>query len=126
MDAVVAIATAPAVLALVNLLKGLGLSGRWSALVAVSVLTIIGWAFAMTAMMRWICRHIEADAFRVEFHGKGLALLWRGFVWLIGMVLLIPLPWVFRSMYAWWTNNLVLTRTAEAAIEDDFPVYGTA
>ena len=35
MDAVVAIATAPAVLALVNLLKGLGLSGRWSALVAV-------------------------------------------------------------------------------------------
>lgn len=35
MNAVVAIATAPAVLALVNLLKGLGLSGRWSALVAV-------------------------------------------------------------------------------------------
>ena len=35
MDAVVATATAPAVLALVNLLKGLGLSGRWSALVAV-------------------------------------------------------------------------------------------
>ena len=30
MDAVVAIATAPAVLALVNLLKGLGLSGRWT------------------------------------------------------------------------------------------------
>ena len=34
-DVVMTVATVPAILALVNLGKGLGLSGRWSALVAV-------------------------------------------------------------------------------------------
>ena len=82
----------------------------WAALVAVSVLSIIGWAWAMTGMMRWFCRHIEADAFSVEFHGKGLALLWRGFVWTIGMVFIIPIPWVLRSMFGWWADNLVIVR----------------
>jgi len=98
----------------------------WVLLLGLSFLTIIGWAWAAVAMVRWFCRHIESEAYVVSFTGTGWGLLWRGFVWLFGMVLLIPLPWVFRSMYAWWTNNLVLTRTAEAAIEDDFPVYGTA
>lgn len=37
MNAVSTIASIPAILALVNLLKGLGLSGRWSALVAVAL-----------------------------------------------------------------------------------------
>jgi hypothetical protein len=80
----------------------------WSALVAVSVVTVIGWAWAMTALTRWFCRHIEADTFTVEFSGTGLALLWRGFVWLFGMVLVLPIPWVLRSMYGWWANNLVV------------------
>lgn len=37
MDAVLTLATVPAVLAIVNLLKSVGLSGKWSALAAVVV-----------------------------------------------------------------------------------------
>lgn len=35
MDPIMTVATVPAILAIVNLAKGLGLSGRWSALAAV-------------------------------------------------------------------------------------------
>lgn len=48
-DLVTSIATVPAILAIVNLLKGLGLHGRWSALVAVALgvgLNLAVWAFA--------------------------------------------------------------------------------
>lgn len=98
----------------------------WVSLLGLSFLTIIGWAWVAVAMVRWFCRHIVSDAYAVSFVGTGWGLLWRTFVWMLGMVLLIPLPWVFRSMYAWGADNLVLTRTAAAAGRDDFPGYGTA
>jgi hypothetical protein len=99
----------------------------WSALVAVSLVTIIGWAFASVAMARWFCRHLESDAYVVQFTGTGWGLLWRGFVWLAGMVCILPLPWVFRSIYAWWSAHLVVTRTAAlGTAQDEFPGFGTA
>lgn len=98
----------------------------WEALNWLSAITIIGPFWVVVARMRWICRHIESDAYTVQFTGTGWGLLWRSFIWIIGMVCIIPLPWVTKSATAWWTNNLVLTRAAAPAIEDDFPVYGTA
>ena len=41
MDAALTLATAPAVLAIVNLLKGLGLGGKWPALAAVLIAVAI-------------------------------------------------------------------------------------
>ena len=98
----------------------------WIVLLGLSFLTIIGWAWAAVAMVRWFCRHIESDAYSVNFVGTGWGLLWRSFVWLLGTVCIIPIPWVYRSMFAWGAGNLVLTHTAPAAVEDDFPVAGTA
>ena len=82
----------------------------WSVLFSLSFLTIVGWAWVGVAMARWICRNIEADGYAVEFAGTGWGLLWRGFVWLLGSVCIIPLPWVWRSMYGWGVRNLVLVR----------------
>ncbi|MFP5258184.1 MAG: hypothetical protein ACLGQH_04095 [Acidobacteriota bacterium] len=98
----------------------------WVLLLGLSFLTIIGWAWAAVGMVRWFCRHIESQAYGVSFAGTGWGLLWRSVLWLLGTVCVIPLPWVMRSTIAWWTNNLVLTHAADPAIEDDFPVYGTA
>ena len=98
----------------------------WTALLGLSLLTVIGWAWAGVAMLRWFCRNIESDAYSISFVGTGWGLLWRSFVWLFGTVLLLPIPWVYRSMYAWGTNNLVLTHTAARAVGDDFPGYGAA
>lgn len=41
MDSIITVATVPAVLAIVNLLKGVGLSGKWSALVSVLVAGVL-------------------------------------------------------------------------------------
>ncbi|MHC1788203.1 hypothetical protein [Solidesulfovibrio sp.] len=98
----------------------------WVSLVGVSILTVIGWAWATTAMLRWFCRHIESEAYVVDFAGTGWGLLWRSFLWLIGMVCIIPIPWVFRSIYAWGANNLVLTRAVADAAANDRPEFTLA
>jgi hypothetical protein len=43
----------------------------WSFLLAVSVYTIIGWAWAGVAMLRWVCDNIEGGGHRVRFVGTG-------------------------------------------------------
>ena len=98
----------------------------WGALLGLSLLTVIGWAWVAMAMVRWFCRHIESDAYVVTFVGTGWVLLWRSFLWLVGLVCIIPIPWVYRSMYAWGVDNLILTHVAPAAVADDFPVFGAA
>ncbi|KHK03176.1 hypothetical protein [Desulfovibrio sp. TomC] len=98
----------------------------WLSLLLLSLVTVVGWAWAAVAMQRWFCRHIESEAYVVSFTGTGWGLLWRSLFWLVGMVLLLPLPWVFRSIYGWWAGNLVVTHTAAPAVADDFPVFGTA
>lgn len=82
----------------------------WIGLLILSILTIIGWAWAAVAMIRWFCRNTQGNGFSVEFTGTGGGLLWRGFVWTLGVILIIPIPWVLRASYAWFTNNLVLVR----------------
>jgi hypothetical protein len=89
----------------------------WVCLLIVSLVTIIGWAWVAVAMLRWFCRNIVGDDYTVAFAGTGWGLLWRGFVWLVGSCLLIPLPWVLRSMYAWMTNNLLLIRSGQEAAQ---------
>lgn len=51
MDPITTIATVPAIVALTNLLKSLGIGGKWSALVAVLLgvgLSVASWALAGT------------------------------------------------------------------------------
>ena len=53
MDAVTTIATVPAIVALVNLVKGLGLSGKWSALVAVLLGVAVNVAISLWGSAAW-------------------------------------------------------------------------
>lgn len=82
----------------------------WEFLLLASFFTVIGWPWAAVAMLRWFCRNIRGDGYRVEFSGTGWGLLWRFAVWTAGIVLLLPIPWVLRSVYAWGAGNLVLVR----------------
>ncbi len=85
----------------------------WTVLLAVSLVTIIGWAWVAVAMIRWFCRHTEGDGFTVAFDGTGWGLLWRAVVWIACSILIIPIPWLIRWMYDWFTSNLVLIREDE-------------
>ncbi|MGY4347355.1 hypothetical protein ACVWXM_003822 [Bradyrhizobium sp. GM7.3] len=44
----------------------------WSLLFAISIITIIGWAWVAAAQMRWFCRSIEGTRREIVFNGSGL------------------------------------------------------
>jgi hypothetical protein len=86
---------------------GLSFSGSfwgylgWTLLTAVSLITIIGWAWVYAAQVRWICRNIQGTRRQIVFKGTGLEFLWRGIVTALASALIIPIPWVFRWMLDW-------------------------
>ena len=80
----------------------------WNILAVASVITIIGWAWVYTAQARWICRHIEGTRREVIFTASGLQYLWRAIVFVIGFILIIPIPWVVRWMMRWHASQIVL------------------
>ncbi len=77
----------------------------WSALLYLSFITIIGWAWVFAAMMRWMCRHVSGTV-RFEFRGTGLAILWRGLVMGLLGILIIPIPWLVRWYMTWFISQI--------------------
>jgi heme/copper-type cytochrome/quinol oxidase subunit 2 len=100
---------------------GLGFSGSywgylgWNILAALSIVTIIGWAWVYTAQMRWVCRHIEGTRREVVFEASGVQYLWRAIVAALACVFIIPIPWALRWIMRWHASQIVLVeRTAHA------------
>jgi hypothetical protein len=100
---------------------GLSFSGSvwayagWSILAVISVVTIIGWAWVYTAMMRWICSNIQGTRREVIFTATGLEMLWRTIVAFIGFVFIIPIPWVYRWMFQWLASQTKLVERGQLA-----------
>jgi hypothetical protein len=80
----------------------------WQLLMFVSFFTIIGWAWVITAWMRWICRNIGGTRREVLFNGSGLELLWRSIVVSIACLFIIPIPWMLRWYTAWYVSQFAL------------------
>lgn len=80
----------------------------WNLLLAVSFITIIGWAWVMVAQLRWTCRNIAGTRRDIVFKGSGLQFLWRSIVAFIGFTFIIPIPWVYRWMMNWMASQTEL------------------
>ncbi|MET3160214.1 DUF4339 domain-containing protein [Bradyrhizobium diazoefficiens] len=80
----------------------------WNLLFAISIITIIGWAWVAAAQMRWFCRSIEGTRREIVFKGSGLEILWRGIVAAILFSLIIPIPWVYRWIMNWFASQTEL------------------
>jgi len=80
----------------------------WNLLFAISIITIIGWAWVAAAQMRWFCRNIEGTRREILFKGSGLDILWRGIVAAILCSLIIPIPWVYRWIMNWFSSQTEL------------------
>ena len=97
---------------------GLSFSGSilafvgWNILFALSIFTIIGWAWVYVAQMRWFCRNIQGTRREVTFTGTGLEFLWRALVALVAMIFIIPIPWVYRWFGQWIASQTVLVERA--------------
>ncbi|EJN08651.1 hypothetical protein PMI42_07125 [Bradyrhizobium sp. YR681] len=80
----------------------------WQVLTFLSVFTIIGWAWAMAAWTRWICRHVGGTRREMIFTATGLDLLWRTVAFSLGCLFIIPIPWLLRWYFAWGTTQFVI------------------
>jgi uncharacterized protein DUF4339 len=81
----------------------------WNILLALSAITIIGWAWVMKYMLRWICQNVRGTA-EFAFTGTGLEILWRTIVVVLLCILIIPIPWMMR-WYTQWMFSQVAVRT---------------
>lgn len=86
----------------------------WTLLYLVSILSIIGWAWVITAFARWICRHIEGTTRGVTFIASGWQVLWRTIVFVLSCMVLIPIPWTTRWLVGWYVRQFVVGRPADA------------
>jgi hypothetical protein len=80
----------------------------WQLLLIVSAITIIGWAWVVTAMLRWICRNITGTRREVVFNGSGWQVLWRSVVVALLCSLIIPIPWMLRWYTNWYVSQFAL------------------
>jgi len=87
----------------------------WQILTFLSMFTIIGWAWAMAAWTRWICRHVSGTRREMIFTATGLQLLWRTIVFGLGCLFIIPIPWLLRWYFTWATAQFVLVERSTAA-----------
>jgi hypothetical protein len=87
----------------------------WNILLAISFITIIGWAWVSTAWTRWICRNITGTRREVVFNASGLDVLWRTLVMAIGCVFVIPIPWVIRWYAQWYVSQFALAQPGSYA-----------
>ena len=87
----------------------------WSVIVFASFFTIIGWAWAYAAMLRWLGSHVRGQGWTVEFSGTGWGLLWRSGLWLLWALPIVTIPWAMRAGYAWFVDHIAL-------VEDDRPL----
>ncbi len=100
---------------------GLSFSGSywgylgWSILSALSIITIIGWAWVYTAQMRWMCRHVEGTRRDIVFTATGLEFLWRSLVTGLGCVFIVTIPWVMRWFFRWQASQVVLVERSALA-----------
>jgi hypothetical protein len=80
----------------------------WNLLFAISIITIVGWAWVAAAQLRWMGRNVQGTRREIIFRGSGLGILWRGIVAVILSSFIIPIPWVYRWMMNWFASQTEL------------------
>jgi hypothetical protein len=79
----------------------------WQLLLALSLVTVIGWAWVLSGYMRWMCRSIRGNAM-FDFTGSGFAILWRTVVFLALCSLILPIPWMLRWLASWYVSRITV------------------
>lgn len=87
----------------------------WHVLLSISAFTIIGWGWVAAAMARWICRNISGTRRAIVFSATGWQVLWRTVLFLLGSVLLIPIPWAIRWYTQWFAAQFALVPRAQSS-----------
>jgi hypothetical protein len=84
----------------------------WHFLAFLSFITIIGWAWVLTAWMRWMCRHVVGARRQIVFNASGWQMLWRTLLFAMAMIFIIPIPWVLAWYVRWSVSQFALVERA--------------
>jgi hypothetical protein len=84
----------------------------WYVLTILSILTVIGWAWVVTAWMRWMCRHVEGSARKLAFTAGGWSFLWRSVLFFLSCFLVVPIPWTLCWYTRWLVSQCALVNEA--------------
>jgi hypothetical protein len=84
----------------------------WSVLMWLGLIVIVGWAWAQTAMIRWVCRNVEGSSKQLSFVASGWDVLWRTFVFALSCLFIIPIPWTLRWLMSWYISQFHLSERA--------------
>jgi hypothetical protein len=80
----------------------------WMVLSAVSVITIVGWAWVYTAWTRWMCANVRGANREFVFTASGLEFLWRSLLFALSCSVLVPIPWTLRWYVRWLVSQFAL------------------
>jgi hypothetical protein len=84
----------------------------WNILLYLSFVTIIGWAWMMTAFVRWICRNIVDATRTVSFQASGWQVLWRTLAFVLASCFIIPIPWMLHWYVRWYVSQFSVAEKA--------------
>lgn len=76
----------------------------WNILLIVSLLTVIGWAWVLRAMMQWLCRNIRGTV-GFTFTATGLSILGHVCLLTLMCIFIIPIPWAMRWYANWFASQ---------------------
>lgn len=80
----------------------------WQLFTLVAFLSIIGWAWVVTASLRWICRNIVGTDREILFTGTGWEVLWRTLVFGLTAIFIIPIPWTLHWLARWYVSQFAV------------------
>ena len=78
----------------------------WYLLTWISILTIVGWAWALAAFYRWMAQRTRHDEGTLDFVGRGHQLLWRFPALFLFCVPIVTIPWAIRWMTRWQIRQI--------------------
>ncbi len=87
----------------------------WMLLIILSIFTVIGWAWAAVAMLRWLFRNIKGGEHELVFLGSGWGLLWRSYLAALACFFIIPIPWMAVWVVRWIVKNMLIRPASEPA-----------
>jgi hypothetical protein len=85
----------------------------WHILNALAVVTIVGWAWSLAAMYRWMARSTRAKGRVLQFHGEGHQVLWRVLAMILMCLPVLTIPWALLWYTRWIVENVTIERDLE-------------
>lgn len=85
----------------------------WNLLLFVSILTIIGWAWVLRAMVQRICRNTSGTV-SFTFTATGPAILGHALLLILMCVFILPIPWATRWYADWFASQFSVVAPSAA------------